>query len=141
MVTSGFGEGTDWDEWYGGVSAGWDFELRSLQHYLERHPGQDRAIATVRAPLAADRPTSWARLTGPGGWLARTGLTGRELLRAPPVQLVMTVEQHDDALMRVELEMGNHAIVWLAAWGVAPEAIAGLQAEWRTTFREALGER
>ena len=91
VVTSGFGEGTDWDDWYAGVGSGWDFELRGLKHYLEHHRGEDRVVASARRPFRVDRNEAWSRLAGPGGWLARTGLTGTELLRTPPTQLVMTV--------------------------------------------------
>ena len=42
LVHSGFGEGAAWDNELEGITEGWQAELRSLRHYLERHRGQDR---------------------------------------------------------------------------------------------------
>jgi uncharacterized protein YndB with AHSA1/START domain len=135
VVTSGFGEGTDWDDWYAGVGAGWDFELLGLKHYLEHHRGRDRAVATARRQLGVTRDEAWDRLTGPGGWLEQAGITGDVLLRTPPTQVVMTVPRFNNAILRVEIEpLGNHAIVWLATWGVAGDTVAGLNREWARTL-------
>jgi uncharacterized protein YndB with AHSA1/START domain len=138
VVTSGFGEGTDWDDWFAGVRAGWDFELRGLKHYLEHHRGQDRLVASARQALSIPRESAWERLTGPGGWLERTGLTGATLFRSPPVQLVMTVDQLNNGLLRIELEFGNRVIAWLATWGASPAAVKAINAEWQRTLPAAL---
>lgn len=138
VVTSGFGDGTDWDDWYSGVSAGWDFELRGLKHYLEHHRGKDRVVATARCAFTLDRATVWERLAGAGGWLERTGLRGTVLHHAPPVQLVTTVDQYDNALLRVEVEVGHHVIVWLATWGVAREPLDELGRDWQHSLASAL---
>ena len=138
VVTSGFGEGNDWDDWYAGVSAGWDFELRGLKHYLEHHRGKDRLVASARQALSISRESAWERLTGPGGWLERTGLTGATLLRTPPVQLVMTVDQYNNGILRIELEFGNRVIAWLATWGASSKAVESINAEWQRTLPAAL---
>lgn len=156
VVTSGFGEGADWDDWYAGVGTGWDFELEGLKHYLEHHRGRDRVVATARAPFTMARAAAWHRLVGPSGWLeiesgiprprtratGRTGsgarLSGTVLLWTPPTQLVMTVDQYNNAILRVEVERGNHAIVWMATYGVADDAIAAVSREWQLGFRDAL---
>jgi len=156
VVTSGFGEGSDWDDWYAGVGSGWDFELEGLKHYLEHHRGQDRLVATARGAFTMTRAEAWHRLVGPGGWFeiesgvpqagtratgrARSGasLSGTVLLWAPPTQLVMTVEQYNHAILRVEVEQGDHAIVWMATYGVAEETVAGVSREWRQSLRDAL---
>lgn len=156
VVTSGFGEGADWDDWYAGVGAGWDFELYGLRHYLEHHRGLDRIVATARAPFTLDRAAAWRGLLGPGGWLeiesgvpraggravGRTGsgtrLSGTVLLWTPPTQLVMTVEEYNNAILRVEVERGDHAIVWMATYGVAEGTIAALSREWQQGLRDGL---
>ena len=138
VVTSGFGQGNDWDDWYAGVRAGWDFELRGLKHYLEHHRGQDRLVASARHPRSIPRESVWERLTGPDGWLLRTGLTGTTLLRSPPVQLVMTVDQLNNGLLRIELEFGNRVVVWLATWGASPAVVDAIDAEWQRTLPAAL---
>jgi uncharacterized protein YndB with AHSA1/START domain len=42
LVHSGFGSGAAWDDEVEGITEGWQAELASLRHYLERHRGQDR---------------------------------------------------------------------------------------------------
>jgi uncharacterized protein YndB with AHSA1/START domain len=138
VVTSGFGQGNDWDDWYAGVRAGWDFELRGLKHYLEHHRGQDRLVASARHPLSIPRESVWERLTGPGGWLVRTGLTGTTLFRSPPVQLVMTVDQLNNGLLRIELEFGNRVVAWLSTWGAPPAVVEAINTEWQQTLPAAL---
>ncbi|HEX9892964.1 MAG TPA: SRPBCC domain-containing protein, partial [Gemmatimonadales bacterium] len=117
VVTSGFGEGTDWDEWFAGVNTGWDFELRSLKHYLERHQGTDRVALSVRASYRSSTADAWNRLAGIGAWLSfdevsvagsryrartQTGeeLTGMVEQWLPPRQVVLTVDQYNDGIMR-----------------------------------------
>src|SRR5262245_9631840 len=39
LVHSGFAQGASWDDELESISAGWQFELRALRHYLERHKG------------------------------------------------------------------------------------------------------
>jgi len=134
VVTSGFGAGTDWDEMYDGVSAGWDFELRALRHYLERHLGSDRVVALVTAPYPREgREAAWQRLTAPGGFFGPEGLarlteggrlvarcpgdadlSGRVILWRPPRMLVATVDGWNDGLFRMELEGPNGAWLWFA---------------------------
>jgi uncharacterized protein YndB with AHSA1/START domain len=151
VVTSGFGEGEDWDQWFDGVGSGWDFELRSLKHYLERHRGEDRT--TLAVPVAVDPPATraWDRLAGgTSAWLtfdeppvegaryrARTAtgelLTGMVEQWHPPRQAVLTVDQFNDALMRIEVERPEGAIIWLAAWNVAEGVLSALETRWRSS--------
>ena len=155
VVTSGFGQGTDWNEWFDGVSTGWDFELRSLQHYLERHRGQNRVTLSLRGSYVSSAREAWHRLVGAKGWLrfdeapvegssyrARAlpglALSGRVIQWLSPRQVVLTVDQVNDGLMRLELERGNVAVLWLAAWGVETEQVRELEKEWRESFLAAL---
>ena len=62
LVHSGFGHGAAWDDEIEGISAGWQFELRSLRHYLRHHRGRDRFAAWAHADTAASIPVSWSRL-------------------------------------------------------------------------------
>jgi uncharacterized protein YndB with AHSA1/START domain len=64
VVHSGFGRGAAWDDEIEGVSTGWQFELRGLNHYLTRHRGRDRVVAHVQgaSPLGSD--ALWAALVG-----------------------------------------------------------------------------
>ncbi len=157
VVTSGFGAGEDWDELYGGVGRGWDFELRALRHYLERHRGRDRVVAWARVHCSCTHQEAWARLTGPGGWFGPGGLTGltdgaRYAVQIatghrlagvvqvwqPPMQFAATVEGWNDALFRVELQGkdgAGEAWFWLATYGVPAAEIQSLQQAWQESAR------
>lgn len=62
LVHSGFGHGTDWDDEIESVSNGWQFELRSLRHYLEHHRGRDRHHWTEQFVTALPLEVVWSRL-------------------------------------------------------------------------------
>lgn len=66
IVHSGFGHGADWDDELDSVSAGWQFELRSLRHYLERHKGRDRIHAFAQRTSALAPAAIWSRLFADG---------------------------------------------------------------------------
>jgi uncharacterized protein YndB with AHSA1/START domain len=68
MVHSGFGQGTAWDDELEGITEGWQAELRSLRHYLERHRGRDRVFKLAWVTTSLSREQAWARLLGPGGF-------------------------------------------------------------------------
>lgn len=156
VVTSGFGEGDDWDEFLDGVRHGWDFELRSLRHYLERHAGEDREVAWARANHVLERADAWARLTKPGGFFGERGLgsivedsryqattaTGDTLAGTvevcdPPRLLVATVDGLGDALFRMELwgrPPAAEATIWLSVYGMPAADIHALEAAWQTSL-------
>ncbi|MFI4896590.1 MAG: SRPBCC domain-containing protein [Phycisphaerales bacterium JB059] len=55
VVSSGFGEGSDWDEMLDSVRTGWAFELRGLKHAMEAHAGEDRTVLRSVRRCAPDR--------------------------------------------------------------------------------------
>ena len=67
LVHSGFGTGAAWDDEVDGVSAGWQYELRSLRHYVTRHRGRARAVAHARGSVAMPAGEVWSRLTSANG--------------------------------------------------------------------------
>ncbi len=75
VVSSGFGLGDEWDELYAAWGGGWDFELRGLRHYLERHPGRKRVIASASVAYTCGPEEAWRRLTEAGGWFGPAGLS------------------------------------------------------------------
>lgn len=161
VVTSGFGEGGDWEQFYEGVSAGWDFELRSLAHYLERHRGEERHVAWVTAPYPdGDRDAAWDAVTGAGGFFGPRGLgdlreggslavrtvdgtelTGEVLIFRPGKILVARIENWNDALFRLELEGHLGVWIWFATWGGSPEKIQAVEERWREELPAAVGDR
>ena len=68
IVHSGFGEGASWDDELDSVSAGWQFELRGLKHYLERHKGRDRYHSSIHRVTSLGMTDVWTRLLGPGAF-------------------------------------------------------------------------
>lgn len=68
LVHSGFGHGAAWDDEVEGITEGWQAELRSLRHYLQRQRGRDRQMEVAWLTTALSRQAAWARLLGPGGF-------------------------------------------------------------------------
>ncbi|HVE77473.1 MAG TPA: SRPBCC domain-containing protein [Gemmatimonadaceae bacterium] len=155
VVSSGFGAGESWDELYDGVTTGWNFELRGLRHYLERHAGQDRHVAYVRAPYAASHEAMFARLVGPGGWFGAEGFRGapgaRYAARAatgealagtveevvPGRLIVLTADGFNDALLRLECidaDGGRELWAWLATWDVPKSEVEAVDRRWKEWF-------
>ena len=85
LVHSGFGEGAAWDAEIEGISEGWQAELRSLRHYLERHRGQDRYPGRAMLSTSMPREAAWDRLLGPDGFLVTPSnpKEGEELTARP----------------------------------------------------------
>jgi hypothetical protein len=119
VVTSGFGGGTDgtigtpvWGR--AGTSS---FAAQALpQHHRERTASSP---PPAPVPRRSDGP---GRAGGSGGWLARTGFTGTELLRTPTL-LVMTVPRYNNAILRVELDRSASTPLCgsrLGAWSHRP---------------------
>ncbi len=149
VVSSGFGAEDDPDDVMRGFGFGWDFELRGLRHYLERHLGERRVVAWARARHALDYERAWSRLTGPGGFLGPVGLApaqpgdacsittvtgdrlnGTVMLAQPPYQFAATVPGWNDALFRAHL-YGGLAMLWFSTYGVAADRIRDLERRWQ----------
>ena len=65
LVHSGFGHGAAWDDEVEGITEGWQAELRSLRHYLQRQRGRDRNLQVAWLTTGLSRQAAWARLLGP----------------------------------------------------------------------------
>lgn len=164
LVHSGFAEGGDWeDELFGGTERGWRYELRSLRHYLERHAGEDRAVAWPRVPVRATAAAVWSRLMGRDGLVregrieglaegeryravAATGdvLEGRVVVNHPPFEFAGTVEGLNDALVSLrtheaggpEPKDGHVACLFASTWGVPRGDVEALGERWRRLLDE-----
>jgi uncharacterized protein YndB with AHSA1/START domain len=118
MVHSGFGTGAAWDDELEGITEGWQAELRSLRHYLERHRGKDRIYEIAWLTTTLPRDDAWARLLGPGGFaltpaepaagegyevVAPGGerLSGTVVLHLPRQTVAGTVRELDDGWFRL----------------------------------------
>jgi uncharacterized protein YndB with AHSA1/START domain len=136
LVHSGFASGANWDDELESVSAGWQFELRGLRHYLEHHRGRDRQHATVQhvTPLPTD--IVWKRLLSPAAFVVTEGTLAtdeRVVIRAATGdQLAGTIAWHNpgrDVFMVVDdLEGG---VFRISTWRAAGQT--GVQV-WMTTY-------
>lgn len=151
LVHSGFPADASWDEWFGSTVRGWEFELRSLKTYLERHPGRDRRVVYLRRRVGLSHEETWSRLVeafggvdarGPGErYEARAPdgrtLAGRVLDLDPPRQWAGTVETMGDALLRLSTEPCHapgdvrDATIFLSAWGPHRDDLETIEAAWR----------
>ncbi len=48
LVHTGFSTDASWDKQYDGTVRGWAFELRGLEHYLERHRYTKREVVHAK---------------------------------------------------------------------------------------------
>lgn len=154
MVHSGFGLGAEWDDAYDGVSCGWSYELRSLRHALERHPGQPRRVAFASRPVGDRADAARAALLSilgidralrederiavrmPDG----AEMHGRIVLCEGSCIAAMTLEELNDALFRVEVHRcgapGATVWVWLSAYGVDAAHVEAFGAMWTRAVDE-----
>lgn len=153
LVHEGFGCGPEWDSVYGAVRSGWEFQLQSLKHYVERYRGADRSLAKLRRTVSLTRDQVWARLVGPNGVLAcetsgvmATGsrfvariddnliLEGNVLICDPPKQIAATVSSMSDSLFRIYMvensEGAAELSLWVASYGLPAEAVKFLELRW-----------
>jgi PhnB protein len=66
LVYEGFGEGSDWGEFYDRFDATAALVVDLLATYLGPAGGAPLAKASVDIPVGDDRPTAWRRTLGPG---------------------------------------------------------------------------
>ncbi|HEX2248881.1 MAG TPA: SRPBCC domain-containing protein [Gemmatimonadales bacterium] len=134
-VTSGFPLDQSWDDWVEGTNRGWAFELRSLKHYLERHPGEPRHVVYLRRRIPISNDEAWSRLLSEhelSPWLA----SGDVFDHRPAAQLAAIVDDPKDALFRVSVEPGGpgtgqrEIVLWLSAWGDHKQRVEELRTRW-----------
>ena len=135
------------------IKRGWEFELRSLRHYVERHFGSLRQVAWLRRRATQPEVVVWYDIMrifavadrgacvnpDEGKLLASPTSLGR-ILRGwieicdPPHQFVAVVSNCRDALFRVKLEgRPNEWVdidVWMAVWGLQPMALQRFAQTW-----------
>lgn len=135
VVTSGFPSDPSWDGWVEGTRLGWRFELGSLKHYLERHPGESRSVIYLRRRVHMTEADVWERLFGTGG-IDQRALGGHAMDVVPPTQYSAIVDAPSDAMLRISAEpcLGEPDLrdvtVWLSAWGDAARDLPSVEGEW-----------
>lgn len=163
LVSAGFGKHASWDGMYDSIRRGWNFELRGLQHYLERHRGQDRHVAWVQQKLSMPLDAMLDRLMGADGfnsqpswrtlhpgsrWTATNvdgaPLTGEALHVDPTGVIVIRLDQWNGALLRIEKEScspGEHGGLWLwfSIYGEDPAKVTRLEEAWKERCEKLFG--
>ena len=147
LVHSGFGPEADWDAEYDGVENGWTFELRSLRHYLERHPGRRRHVAFLQSETDRAPHDLMACLLGPEAFLAEGSVAGRSegeryamrtvlgedlggtVLVNRPNHFAGVVHGLDDGIFRCEI-FQSFVTVTLAVWGDHGGAAESFRSHW-----------
>lgn len=156
LVHSGFGEGADWDAEYESVRSGWQFELRGLRHYLERHRGTPRRVAWVEWTVPLSKEEAWKKLAAMAPPLptakwkegdayrveAVTGdvFAGEVLNLEPPKGFSGTVKDLNDSVLRLlaeKLAGGTSVWFWVSAYGVAEAELRGLEERWAEAMEKA----
>jgi uncharacterized protein YndB with AHSA1/START domain len=168
LVHSGFERNTDWDdELFEGTRRGWNYELRSLRHYLERHRGETRVVAWPRVRVSQPAEAVWRRVLGPDGFAAEGsleglregdgyrlrwpdggGLQGLVLVNGAPHEFSGTVDGIRGGIMALRMqevggpEPGEHeAGLWLAGYGLPQGDLDALAARARSTLERLFPAR
>jgi len=160
LVHSGFVASSNWNQVYSGVRCGWEFQFRSLRHYLERHDGNDRVVGWIKQQVDGTFEQVWVNLMGKNGRLGAGHLSRGsegfpysitpsrdEIIRGtveiyePPKQFIATASDWNDALFRIYLVEhpgggGLDVSIWLATYGVPAEKIKAFQERWKEMIQK-----
>ena len=153
LVTSGIPDTPDWDGFYDGTNRGWELFLRTLRHYLEKHPGKPREHTVVMQPITGTIGHAWEELVGDEGlglrtrevdledgvrYSARTAggdeLEGDVLMAAPPTALVLTLDNLDESIFAITFDrMGDQTFLYasLSSYGELTDDMNRLHTRWR----------
>ncbi len=145
VVTSGFPDDPDWDDWVEGTRQGWLFELQSLKHYLEEHAGSDRGVLYLRRRVGLSRAEAWERMFAADG-VGERPQGGEPFAVEPPWQYAAVVDDPPSGLLRLTVEpaMGDpdrrDVTVFLSAWGGHDGRLGELGAGWRERLERLFPE-
>jgi uncharacterized protein YndB with AHSA1/START domain len=136
IVHSGFGDGASWDDELESVSAGWQFELRGLRHYLEHHKGRDRHHATAQLVTSLGTSEVWKRLLSPAAFVVTSGSLAQDervvIRSATGDQFSGTVAWHNPGRdLFIKVDDLNDGVFRLSTWRAGGQT--GLQV-WMTTY-------
>jgi uncharacterized protein YndB with AHSA1/START domain len=129
LVNSGFGQGSEWDGEYDGMTEGWKLFMHNLQlhrsHFAGRHARAALPLATWAGPAA----TAWTRLTGdlgvppspsPGDRIAVTAGDAPDLAgtveRANPTMLSLLLDTPAPGTGFLAVEGGGGKQVMVSVW-------------------------
>jgi uncharacterized protein YndB with AHSA1/START domain len=122
LVHSGFSASADWDGEFEAHARGWKLMLENLRHYFARHPKKSAAHVIFSSQAKTEHGAAWTALLSKGAMgfestpkpgdsyrittSAGDALSGKVEI-ANGRDLALTVNELDDALLRVSLEGGS----------------------------------
>ncbi|MEZ6241436.1 MAG: SRPBCC domain-containing protein [Phycisphaerales bacterium] len=167
IVTSGFGEGSEWDGMLDSTTTGWKFELGGLKHAIEKHPGEDRHVVRRISRCGPDKEAIYAAMldhalapdtdmrtikVGDAFELELDGI-GRVPVRvavsSAPKDMGLVAPSLNDAYLRVLIEppcAGSEepaidVTLWASTYGLDAAQRDTLGASMARTLRRLLGDR
>ena len=163
LVHSGMGADAAWDGFYDGISGGWNFELRGLQHYFRYHRGKERKVIWVRHKTECSMDEVVRRVIGERGRVYRGRLEGlgegdayrlepagddggtlegRAQVNRLPQCFAGTVTNLNNAYFRFEpracSDSGAEAMLWLSTYELDPNVFADVERRWKEALPKAL---
>jgi len=156
LVHSGFGQGSEWDDEFDGICAGWTFELRILRHYLDHHIGKNRQMALWSQKSPFPKEKSHAIVLGPKGFLNAGSISGKRegepyrmitaqgedlsgtvLVNAAPTSFAGMVPSLDNGVFRYETE-GDSVFLAVELWGEHEATANAFQERWQPIIKQLL---
>ena len=131
FVHSNIPDSDDWDAMYDSVGRGWTIFLRTLRHYLERHPGKPRRTIYLTRTLGPGDEDVWERLTNAEAVLG--SLAGEVLVDRPGSALLAVAPELDDGLVALSHE-GTSLWCVVSAYGGAGDRLDALEPEVRAAI-------
>jgi len=166
LVHSGFSDEPVWDAQYDGTVRGWQFELRGLKHFLEKHRGVSRHVVSARHDLTGvSLDEAWRLLFSAEGLCAEGGvddcrpgdryslrtsagdaMEGEVYIIRPPQDLCATVENLNHALLRIRIDEPcftapkQEVHFFLSTFGLPDEQAAALKANAQSMLDALYGD-
>jgi len=159
LVHSGFGADA-WEDELETLDGGWRAFLATLENYLEKHPGEPRAVAHFRHPIVTlPRQDVFPRMLKALGFDPAAALRqgdrydvttaagdrfeGVVDVFKPPINLSGTVTNWNDAFLMIEIEPGRgqcRPAVWVSLYGDATREAEALEARLRDLMTQAFSD-
>ena len=132
LVSSGIPDAKEWDGFYNGTNSGWKSFFRTLQHYLEHHPGKPRTTIKVIGASARSPEDAWERLT------AGLATRGRIVFAHRPTVLEAVIPETGDGYLAHTMSK-QFVYTMLSLYGKSPAEVEAIRAEWQPWLEQVLG--
>jgi len=144
VVTSGFPDDPNWDAWVEGTRRGWQYELQSLKHYLERRRGNDRNVVYLRRRVTSTAEQAWSRIDLRE--ILGDAASLEPFIEDAPHQFAAVVPELGNSLLRVSVDpsmsdpQGKDVTLWLASYAVSAERLRTISKSWQELLERRFPE-